>query len=47
MKKNIWTESNAYRPENQHIAGNYDAIKKKAMVPIARNGGRIGYRKLA
>lgn len=43
MKNNIWTESNVSRPENMHIAANYDQIKKQRELPIAQEGGEFNY----
>lgn len=40
MKNNIWTESNVYRPENMHIAANYDEIRQQqAAGNVAKYGG--------
>ena len=41
MKNNIWTESNVYRPENMHIAANYDQIYKNQPSDFAKRGGVI------
>lgn len=41
MKNNWWNTSNVYRPENQHIAANYDIIKAKTNSTIMRYGGRL------
>lgn len=41
MKNNWWDTSNVYRPENQHIAANYDIIKAKTNSTIMRYGGRL------
>ncbi len=41
MKTNNWQDSNVYRPENMHIAANYDVIKAKLNRTIARFGGQL------
>ena len=44
MKNNIWTESNVYRPENMHIAANYNQINNSQPKNFAKKEELLSFK---